>query len=141
MTDYIKDNLPYSQETSQIIKSFYTVYNQLGFGFDTIVYKSAIYQELSKSNLKSESDKTVSIYYNSVHIGNFIADIVVCDIILLSIKSSNKIEDLDEQLLYNRLRNSELKIGLLLNFGIKPEFCRKSPNDTQINKFNDLPFD
>ena len=137
MPEYVKENIPYSKETSLIISSFYTVYNRLSIGFNTIIYKNAIHQELLKSNLKLEIDKPVSIYYNSVYVGNFIGDIVVCDFILLSIKSSDKIEPNDEQLLYNMLRNSRLGIGLLLNFGLKPEFCRKSPTDLLENGLND----
>ncbi len=141
MKDYIDDKLPYSKETSFVIKSFYAVYNQLGFGFETGIYKNALIQELSKNTLPVQVDKIITIYYNSVYAGDFIADIVVSEKIILSVKSSQKLQSQDEQLLYNYLRNSELEIGLLLNFGLKPEFCRKSPNDTQINGLTDLPFD
>jgi len=141
MNKYIKEDLPYSEETSLIIKSFYAVYNQLGHGFDAVLYKNALVQELSKSNVKFEKDKIVPIYYDSVYVGEFIAEIVAYDVILISIKSSLKIENADEQLLYSRLRNSGLRIGFLLNFGMKPEFIRKSPDDLPVTGLNDLPFD
>lgn len=95
---------------------------------------------MSKIDLEIEIEigKPISIYYNSVYVGDFIADIII------SIKSSKNLEYLDEQLLYNRVRNSGLQIGLLFNFGIKPEFCRKSSTnnkDKMISELDNLPFD
>ena len=138
---YIKDDLPFSKETSLIIKSFYSIYNRLGFGFKSDVYKKAFVIELSNNNIQFQSELPVEIYYDSVVIGSFIADFVVCRTILLLINSSLYIQAHDEQLLYNQLRNSNLEIGFLFNFGSKPEFFRKSPNDMQNEELTDLPFD
>ncbi len=132
MTDKHKKDLPYSQETSLIIKSFYSVYNQLGFGFSSDIYKNSLQQELLKNNLLIEIDKSISIYYNSVNVGDFTADIIISKEIIVTIKSSEKLQYSDEQILYNSVRNSSLEIGLLFNFGTSPEFCRKSFNNTIV---------
>ncbi len=137
-------NLPYSKETGQIIKIYYKIYNKFGYGFENEVYKNAMFHELLQTDLLVSINKPIPVYHNLVNVGKFHADIVVSEIILISIKSEPNILKQDEKLLYNQLRNSDLQIGLLFNFGLKPEFCRKSPTDKPdktIEGFEDLPFD
>ncbi len=136
--------LPYSKTTGQIIKSFYTVYNQFGYGFENDVYINAMFQELLKTEHEVSKNKLASLYYDLVEVGKFNTDIIVHDLILISIKSEAKLLAQHETLLYSQLRNSDLQIGLLFNFGLKPEFCRKSPADKPdkaVEEFNDLSFD
>jgi GxxExxY protein len=147
MTKKENQDLPYSKETGLIIKCFYKIYNNFGYGFINKVYKNSLYYELQQQELSVSINQPVALYYNSINVGDFTADIIFDNTILISIKSSVSISGQDEILLHKQLQNSDLKIGLLFNFGHKPEFCRKSPYEKQDNKiegledFNDLPFD
>lgn len=116
----------YHQElTGDIIKAFYRVYNELGFGFLEKVYQNALYLELTQSGFKVETNKKISVFYKSQEVGYYIADMVVNDTIILELKACDIIIDEFEYQLLNYLRATKYEVGLLLNFGKKAEFKRK----------------
>ncbi len=116
----------YHQElTGDIIKAFYRVYNELGFGFLEKVYQNALYLELTESGFKVETNKKIIVFYKSREVGYYIADMVVNDIIILELKACDIIIDEFEYQLLNYLRATKYEVGLLLNFGKKAEFKRK----------------
>ena len=111
--------------TEIIIKAFYEVYNELGFGFLEKVYQSALLLELKKSGLFCESQKRIKVFYKGTEVGEYYPDIIVNDSIILELKAMEGLVPEHEYQLINYLKSTEIEIGLLLNFGKRPEFRRK----------------
>jgi GxxExxY protein len=120
----------YNQElTGRIIKAFYKVYNELGYGFLEKVYENALYLELRSMNLLCAKQKPIKVYYNSQNVGEYYADIVVNDLIIIELKAAEGIVEEHEHQLINYLKATEIETGLLLNFGKIPQFKRIFTND------------
>lgn len=111
--------------TNKIIKAFYIVYNTLGYGFLEKVYENALMIELRKMDLYCSNQLPVKVYYDEQKVGDYYADIIVEDLIILELKAMKWIAEEHECQLINYLKATEIEIGLLLNFGEKPEFKRK----------------
>ncbi len=117
--------LLHQELTDGIIKTYYEVYNELGYGFLEKVYQNALFLELKNKGYKVEAQKKISVFYKGIEVGEFYADIVVADLIILELKAADCIvKDFENQIL-NYLRATDCEVGLLLNFGKKPEFKRK----------------
>ena len=122
---FLKMELLHEELTNAIIKTFYEVYNELGYGFLEKIYQNSMYLELKNKGYKVEAQKEISVYYKGIEVGEYYADLVVEDIIILELKSAECIvKDFENQIL-NYLRGTDCEVGLLLNFGKKPEFKRK----------------
>ena len=103
--------------THKIIGAAYKVFNTLGFGFLESVYKKAMIIELFKSNLKTEEEQPLKVYYDSQAVGEFYADLFVEDEIVVELKSVQSLAKDHEVQLVNYLNGLEKDIGLLINFG------------------------
>lgn len=103
--------------THKIIGAAYKVFNTLGFGFLESVYKKAMIIELFKSNLKTEEEQPLKVYYDSQVVGEFYADLFVEDEIVVELKSVQSLAKDHEVQLVNYLNGLEKDIGLLINFG------------------------
>lgn len=112
--------------TETIIKCFYKVYNDLGFGFLEKVYENALMIELRACKLTAEKQIPIEVFYKSHSVGNYFADIVVDNKVIIELKAGegNLIEAHELQLV-NYLKATNMEVGLLLSFGKKPEFKRK----------------
>lgn len=111
--------------TGSILKLFYEVYNELGHGFLEKVYQNALYTELKNNGFDVESQKQIKVYYKNVEVGEYYADLIVNDKVILELKATEVITEAHEFQLLNYLKSTNIEVGLLLNFGKKPEFCRK----------------
>ena len=111
--------------TGSILKLFYEVYNELGYGFLEKVYQNALYNELKNNGFDVESQKQIKVYYKNVEVGEYYADLIVNDKVILELKATEAITEAHEFQLLNYLKSTNIEVGLLLNFGKKPEFCRK----------------
>ena len=111
--------------TGSILKLFYEVYNELGYGFLEKVYQKALYNELKNNGFDVESQKQIKVYYKNVEVGEYYADLIVNDKVILELKATESITEAHEFQLLNYLKSTNIEVGLLLNFGKKPEFCRK----------------
>ncbi|MEM0542189.1 GxxExxY protein [Flavobacterium sp. j3] len=111
--------------TKSIIKIFYDVYNELGYGFLERVYQNALYYELKENGFKVEAQKKIKVFYKEIEVGDYIADIIVNDLIILELKAQEYLVEANEFQLINYLKATDCEVGLLLNFGKKPEFVRK----------------
>ena len=111
--------------TSKIIAAFYAVYNNLGYGFLEKVYENALILELEKRGLKAKQQVPVQVYYESKVVGEYFADLLVDGKVILELKAVEKLITAHEAQLINYLKAANIQIGLLLNFGPKPEFKRK----------------
>jgi GxxExxY protein len=118
-------NLLHEELTDVIIKTFYEVYNELGYGFLERVYQNSLYLELKSKGLKVEAQKKIEVYYKGIEVGQYYADLIVEDLIILELKAADCIVKEFENQILNYLRGTNCEVGLLLNFGAKPEFRRK----------------
>lgn len=111
--------------TEKIIESFYRVYNKLGYGFLESVNENALLIELKRKELVVANQVPIEVLYRNQKVGAFFADILVEDKVILELKASRKLMQEHEFQLINYLRATNIEVGLLLNFGKKPEFKRK----------------
>jgi len=111
--------------SSAIIKCFYKVYNTLGYGFLEKVYENALRFELRSCGLKVEPQMPITVYYEGQVVGVYFADLVVEQKIILELKAAEAICEEHELQLINYLKATEFELGLLLNFGKRPEIRRK----------------
>lgn len=122
---YKEEQLLLSDVTDEIISLFYKVYNSLGYGFLEQVYQNALYYELCKHGFECSVQKDINVYYDGRRVGSYRADIIVNNLIILELKSAEEIHEAHINQLTNYLRATEVEVGLLLNFGKKPEFKRR----------------
>ena len=111
--------------TQQIIKAFYTVYNTLGYGFLEKVYENAMVVELRKLGLKVVPQAGIVVYYDGQPVGEYNADLLVEDAVIVELKATRALAPANEAQLLNYLKATVYEVGLLLNFGPKPQIQRK----------------
>ncbi|WP_310557648.1 GxxExxY protein [Flavobacterium sp.] len=119
MTEFLHKEL-----SEAILKVFYEVYNELGYGFLENVYQNAMYIELKSQGFKVEAQKQIKVYYKNELVGNFIADLVIDDVIIIELKACDTLVKAHYAQTLNYLKATNIEIGLLLNFGEKPEIKR-----------------
>ncbi|GAB62879.1 MAG: GxxExxY protein [Candidatus Jettenia sp.] len=121
--------MEYKELTERIIGCSYRVYNRMGFGFLESVYEKCmliVLIELRKARLNAESQKPITVYYENEIVGEFVADIIVNDTIILELKSVRQIINAHEVQLVNYLVATGKPVGLVINFGErKVEIKRK----------------
>src|SRR3954463_10331011 len=110
--------------TEKIIGVFFGTYNELGYGFLESVYRSAMVIALRKAGLVTAIEIPVTVWFQGESAGEFRADILVEGKILLELKAARTIDFAFEKQILNYLRATEIEVGLLFNFGPKPEFRR-----------------
>ncbi|MCE5251376.1 GxxExxY protein [bacterium] len=111
--------------TDQVIRAFYKVYNTLEYGFLEKVYENALIIELRKDGLEVVQQMPIKVYYENQVIGEYFADLCVENKIIIELKSSESLSKAHEAQLINYLKATQIEVGILLNFGKKPEFSRK----------------
>jgi GxxExxY protein len=111
--------------SGKIIGVFYSVYNTLGHGFLEKVYENAMMIELRKAGLNPEQQKRIDVYYDGEIVGEYFADISVSGLVILELKAAEAIAPEHEAQLLNYLKGTEVELGLLFNFGPKPQFIRR----------------
>ena len=111
--------------TDKIIKAFYKVYNELGYGFLEKVYENALLLELIAMGLYVEKQKPIKVFYNESIVGEYFADLIVNNYVIIELKAAETLVEEHELQLINYLKATEIEVGLLLNFGKKPQFKRK----------------
>lgn len=121
--------LKYQELTQEILSAFYEVYRELGYGFLEKVYQNALMTELRFRGMQVVPQKRCAVYYKGIEVGEYYADLVVNDLIVLELKSYEWLTEQHKYQLLNYLRASRQEIGLVLNFGKKPEFSRKVFSD------------
>jgi len=121
----MNEKLLYEDLTEKIIKCFYKVYDALGEGFLESVYEKALMIELEDAGIKTESQRSLNVHYKGRLVGDFKADIVIEDKIVIEIKAVSRLAPQHEAQLINYLKATGLKVGLLVNFGEKLEFKRR----------------
>ena len=111
--------MKYSETTEKIIGCAYRVYNQMGFGFLESVYEKCMMIELQSAGLQVARQKSIVVYYADQVVGEFVADLVVNDEIIVELKSVRRVVKAHEVQLVNYLVATCTDVGLVLNFGEK----------------------
>ena len=106
------DNLTHS-----VIGCAYTVYNTLGFGFLESVYEKSLLIELQKQSILVRSQEPIKVYYNNQIVGDFYADIIIGNQLIIELKSVANLNVPHEVQLVNYLHATSIENGLLINFG------------------------
>src|ERR1041385_3354250 len=108
--------------TDQILRVFYDVYNELGHGFLESVYHKSLVMALESKGLKVCSRVAIPVWFRGERVGQFEADVLVEDCVLLELKAARMLDSSHRAQLLNYLKATEIEVGLLLNFGERPEF-------------------
>jgi GxxExxY protein len=127
--------LKHHELTEKIIAAFYHVYNALGYGFLESVYQKAMLIELQKQNLAVQPHLAVCVYYEGQSVGEFFPDLVVEDLVIVELKGVKVLATEHEAQLLDYLNATRFEVGLLLNFGPKPQIKRKI-FDNQMKKYH-----
>ena len=109
----------------EIIKMFFQVHSDLGYGFLEKVYKNALYYALIDNGFKCETEVPINVYYKGRVVGEYRVDLLVEDLVLLELKACEAINEAHELQLINYLKATKVEVGYVLNFGKKAEFSRK----------------
>ena len=110
--------------TEEIIKCFYKVYNTLGYGFLEKVYENALAFELRKSDLIVETQRSVKVFYEGQEVGDYFADMFINGLVIVELKAAESLRQEHIAQLMNYCKATNVKVGLLLNFGKSPEVKR-----------------
>lgn len=132
------EDLKHSETTGKIIKAFYKVYNTLGYGFLEKVYENALVSELEQMNLSVLQQASIKVFYNGKEVGDYFADLIVENSVIVELKSVENILSIHEAQLLNYLEATKIEVGLLLNFGATAEYRRKVFDNTRKSLKNFL---
>ena len=117
--------MQYTDITDLVIGASYTVHNTLGPGFLEKVYENALVVELQAHGLNVSAQISVPVHYRDVLVGDFVADLLVEDCVLIELKAAEVIHPKHEAQLVNYLTATGFDIGLLINFGNSVSIKRK----------------
>jgi GxxExxY protein len=122
--DTDKHGFKHGEITQKIIGVFYEVYNELGHGFLESVYEKSLEVALNSMGLKVCRQIEIPVSFRRQRVGVFTVDMLVEDCVLLELIAARALDSSHEAQLLNYLRATEIEVGLLLNFGLKPDFKR-----------------
>jgi GxxExxY protein len=116
--------LKHADVTEKIIGIFYDVYNELGYGFLECVYEESLVIALHEAGLSANRQIALPVWFRGHKVGEFRADLLVENSVLLELKSARSLEPAHEAQLLHYLKSTEVEVGMLLNFGARPQFRR-----------------
>jgi GxxExxY protein len=117
-------DLKHAELTQKIIGVFYEVYNELGYGFLESVYQDCMIIALNDADITARPQVPLPVWFRGHKIGEFRADILVENTVLLELKTARNLDSGHEAQLLHYLKSTPIEIGLLLNFGERPQFRR-----------------
>lgn len=119
-----KNGLKHREVTGKIIGVFYQVYDELGHGFLESVYQKSLGIALREAGLDVCWPVAIPVWFRGNRVGHFEGDMLVERSVLLELKAVRALDGSHQAQLLNYLRATEIEVGLLLNFGVRPEFKR-----------------
>jgi GxxExxY protein len=122
--DKSPDHLKHASVTENIIKVFYAVYNELGFGFLESVYENALAIALSEAGISVEQQASIAVYFRGRQVGDFRCDLLVEGKVILELKAVREIAPEHIAQTLNYLKATDVEVALILDFGEKPAFKR-----------------
>ncbi len=117
--------------TERIIGVFYSVYNELGYGFLESIYEEAMVIALREAGLSVSGQSPIQVHFRGWVVGEFRADLLIEGVVLLGLKALRQLEPAHEAQLLNYHRATPVEVGLLLNFGPKPQVKRMAFDNTR----------
>ncbi|MBW1788461.1 MAG: GxxExxY protein [Deltaproteobacteria bacterium] len=121
--------MEHSDLTEKIIGCAYEVYNRMGFGYLESVYEKCLLIELEKAGLRAKNQCPITVSYEGHVVGEFVADIIVNDDIILELKSVKQLAKVHEAQMVNYLVATGKPLGLLINFGEEKVQIRRKVRD------------
>jgi GxxExxY protein len=115
----------HSELTGKILGAFFQLHKEMGFGFAEKIYEAALEILLLELGLIVERQKDIFVYYHGKVVGEYKADLIVNGVVLIELKSVERLIGAHDAQLLNYLKATEIEVGLLLNFGREAEFHRK----------------
>ena len=115
--------------SEKVIGCAQRVSNTLGCGFLEKVYENALIHELRKSGIKAEQQKRFVVIYEGANVGEYVADLVVEDLVIMETKAVRILDDSHMAQCLNYLKATGLRLGLLLNFGVPRVAVRRVVNN------------
>ena len=116
--------LKHSDLTEKLINMYYALYNELGYGFLESVYQKAFALMLTERGLAFREQTPIRVLFHGVDLGEFFGDLLVESSALVELKAVRALEQAHERQLLNYLRATNVEVGLLFNFGPRPQFRR-----------------
>jgi GxxExxY protein len=111
------EKILYRELSYKIVGPAMQVHSELGYGFLEKVYENALMNALTENGVRAEQQFPIKVYFHGQIVGEYIADILVEESIILELKSQPNISDIHKSQTLNYLKATGLKLGLLLNFG------------------------
>lgn len=125
--------MKYRELTEKIIGCAYGVYNRMGYGFLESVYEKCLLIELRKAGLSAVSQKPITVFYDNEVVGEFVADIIVEDTIILELKSVRRTIRAHEVQMVNYLVATKKPVGLIINFGERKVEIKRKVKDLDVD--------
>jgi len=119
------NNLLYAETSDKIISCAYEVHNKLGFGFSEKVHENAMMIKFSQKQLPSIQQAPINVHFEDQLVGEYFADIFVDNKIIVELKAVSVLSKAHEAQLINYLKATNVKVGLLINFGEKLKIIRR----------------
>jgi GxxExxY protein len=143
MTEHkTNEQFRHAELTKTIIGVFYDVYNELGHGFIESVYENALCMALREKGLEVHQQIAIPVWFRGKQIGDFDADVLVNKLVLLELKTARSIDEAHIAQLLNYLKATPIEVGLVLNFGPRPEFKRVVfGNERKVTEAKEPPSD
>ena len=117
--------IKHNELTEKIIGIFYRVYNKLGYGFLEKVYENALMIEFRSERIQAMAQLPIRVEYNGQTVGEYFADLMIENKVIVEIKAAKSLAVEHEAQLLNYLKATDIEVGLLLNFGPRPQIKRK----------------
>ena len=127
----MNDSLKHRELTDTIIGVFYDVYNELGFGFLESVYENAMVISLVEKDLTVEQQAPIPVWFRGRSIGKFEADLIVERAVIVELKAVSQLSEAHVAQLMHYLRATDIEVGLVMNFGQRPDFKRRVFENTR----------
>jgi GxxExxY protein len=115
----------HSELTGKILGAFFQLHKEMGYGFSEKVYQAALALLLEEFGMKVLQQVPLRVYFHGKVVGEYVADMLINDVVLLELKAVEKLNSAHDAQLLNYLKATEIEVGLLLNFGPQAEFHRK----------------
>jgi GxxExxY protein len=134
-----ESGLKHADVTEKIIGIFYDVYNELGYGFLECVYEESLVIALYEAGLTANRQIPLPVWFRCHKVGEFRADLLVEKCVLLELKTARSLDTAHEAQLLHYLKYAEIEVGMLLNFGARPQF-RRLLFDNERKKIRENPW-
>ena len=126
--------LKHTELPEKLINVYYSLYNELGYGFLESIYQKTFALLLTERELSYQQQSPIRVTFHGVEMGEFLADLLVESAVLIELKAVRALEHAHERQLLNYLRATDIEVGLLFNFGPRPQFRRLAFDNENKNR-------